>query len=271
MLISNYAIKKPIITTVVMVALVVFGGISLLRLHTDEFPEVTAPVVNVAIAYPGASPGVVERELVVPLEEAFRSISGVDEIRSIAVDGYTNILVQFVFEKNIQQATQDIRDKISESRADLPIEMEEPILTRFASTDFPIISLTLTSQSLKAVELTGLADIHLRRELTALPGVASVDVVGGLLRELTVEVQPDALRASGISIGQVVQVLQAENLAVPVGKLSGRLDERTIRLRGRLSSPAEFEQLVVGRNGERVVRLGDVAKIIDGHEEPVSC
>src|SRR5690606_8228938 len=195
MLISNYAIKKPIITTVVMVALVVFGLIALLRLDTDEFPDVTAPVVNIAIVYPGASPAVVERELVDPLEESFRSISGVDTITSTAVDGYANILVQFVFEKDIQQATQDIRDKISESRADLPIEMEEPILTRFASTDFPIISLTLTSTSVPAVTLTHLADSHIRRELTSLQGVASVDIIGGVERELTVEIKPDALRA----------------------------------------------------------------------------
>jgi hydrophobe/amphiphile efflux-1 (HAE1) family protein len=270
MWISNYAIKKPIITTVVMVALVVFGGISLLRLKTDEFPEVTAPVVNIAIVYPGASPGIVERELIDPLEESFRAISGVDKIMSTAVDGYANILVQFVFEKDIQEATQDIRDKISESRADLPIEMEEPILTRFASTDFPIISLTLTSESLTPVEVTQLADVRIRRELTALGGVASVDIVGGVERELTVEIQPDALRASGVSIGQVVQTLQAENLAVPVGKLSGKHEDRTIRLRGRLSGPSEFEQLVVGRNGDRVVRLGDVAKITDGHEDPLT-
>ena len=267
MLISNYAIKKPIITTVVMVALVVFGLIALTRLKTDEFPEVTAPVVNIAIIYPGASPGVVERELIDPLEESFRSISGVDTIMSTAVDGYANILVQFVFEKDIQQATQDIRDKISESRADLPLEMEEPILTRFASSDFPIISLTLTSETLPTVQLTQLADTRIRRELTSLGGVASVDIIGGRERELTVELKPDALRASGISVGQVVQTLQAENLAVPVGKLSGKLDDRTIRLRGRLSSPAEFEQLVVGRNGQRVVRLGDVAFVKDGQED----
>jgi len=268
MLISNFAIKKPIITTVVMIALVVFGLIALLRLDTDEFPEVTAPVVNIAIVYPGASPGIVERELIDPLEESFRSISGVDTITSTAVDGYANILVQFVFEKDIQQATQDIRDKISESRADLPVEMEEPILTRFASTDFPIISLTLTSTTVPQVELTHLADSHIRRELTALQGVASVDIIGGVERELTVEIQPDALRASGVSIAQVVQTLQAENLAVPVGKLSGKLEDRTIRLRGRLSSPGEFEQLVVGRNGDRVVRLGNVAKVLDSQEEP---
>ncbi|HUS30517.1 MAG TPA: efflux RND transporter permease subunit, partial [Kofleriaceae bacterium] len=270
MWISNYAIKKPIITTVVMVALVVFGFIALMRLKTDEFPEVTAPVVNIAIIYPGASPGVVERELIDPLEESFRSISGVDTIQSTAVDGYANILVVFTFEKDIQQATQDIRDKISESRADLPIEMEEPILTRFASTDFPIISLTLTSTSTPAVTLTQLADVKIRRELTALGGVASVDVVGGVERELTVEVKPDALRAKGIAIGQVVQTLQAENLAVPVGKLSGKLEDRTIRLRGRLTSPSEFEQLVVGRNGDKVVRLGDVADVKDGEEDAIS-
>ncbi len=267
MWISNYSIKKPIITTVVMVGLVVFGLIALLRLKTDEFPEVTAPVVNIAILYPGASPGVVERELINPLEESFRAISGVDTIMSTAVDGYANILVQFVFEKDIQQATQDIRDKISESRADLPVEMEEPILTRFASTDFPIISLTLTSEELPTVQLTQLADSRIRRELTSLPGVASVSIIGGLERELTVELKPDALRASGIAIGQIVQTLQAENLAVPVGKLSGKLDDRTIRLRGRLSSPSEFEQLVVGRNGTRVVRLGDVAAVKDSQEE----
>src|SRR5512134_3727256 len=202
MWISNYAIRKPIITTVTMIGLVVFGAIALTRLDTDEYPEVTAPVVHVAAIYPGASPQVVERELIDPLEESFRSISGVDQINSTAVDGYANILVVFTFEKDVQQATQDIRDKISESRADLPIEIEEPILTRFASTDFPIISLTLTSPTVPAVKLTQLADTRIRRELTALQGVASVDIIGGVERELTVEVQPDALRASGVSISQ---------------------------------------------------------------------
>ena len=113
MLISDFAIKKPIVTTVVMIALVVFGLIALLRLDTDEFPEIEAPVVNVSVAYPGASPGTVERELVDPLEEAFRSISGVDQIMSTAVDGYAVITVIFVFEKDTMEASQEIRDKIS--------------------------------------------------------------------------------------------------------------------------------------------------------------
>jgi len=268
MWISNFAIKKPIITTVVMIALVVFGLIALVRLDTDEFPDVTAPVVNVSIVYPGASPAVVERELVDPLEEAFRSISGVDKVISTSVDGYANLTVEFVFEKNLQEAAQDIRDKISESRTDLPVEIEEPLLTRFSVSDFPIISLTLTSETQSPVALTHLADSHIRRELTALPGVASVDVIGGVERELTVELRPEALRAAQITIGKIVQVLETENLAAPVGKLSSTFEERTIRLRGRLAGPTQFEQLVVGRNGDRLVRLRDVAKIHDSSEEP---
>ncbi|MEO8704539.1 MAG: efflux RND transporter permease subunit, partial [Kofleriaceae bacterium] len=266
MFISNYAIKKPIITTVVMLGLVVFGLIALSRLKTDEFPDVTAPVVSIAIPYPGASPGVVERELVTPLEEAFQAISGVDQIFATAIDGYASIVVVFVFEKDIQQATQDIRDKISEKRADLPVEMKEPILSRFSASDFPIMSITVASEKLQPVELTAVAEQTIKRKLTSIAGVASVDVIGGTERELTVELRPDALRAAGVSIAQIVQTVQAENLAAPVGRLDGKLEERTIRLRGRLAGPPDFEQLVVARNGDRVVRLGDVARVVDGHE-----
>jgi hydrophobic/amphiphilic exporter-1 (mainly G- bacteria), HAE1 family len=267
MLISDFAIKKPIVTTVVMVALVVFGTIALLRLDTDEFPEIEAPVVNVSVAYPGASPGTVERELVDPLEEAFRSISGVDQIMSTAVDGYAVITVIFVFEKDTMEASQEIRDKISEKRGDLPLEMEEPILSKFKASDFPIISLVLASDQLTPVQLTELADPGISRSLTALPGVASVDVIGGTERELTVELDPQALGGAGIGVAQIVSVLGAENLAAPVGRLTGNFDERTIRLRGRLEGPLDFEQIVVGKSGDKIVRLGDVADVKDGSEE----
>ncbi len=270
MFISDFAIRKPIVTTVVTLALVVFGLIALFLLDTDEFPEVEAPVVNVSIPYPGASPGTVERELIDPLEEAFRSISGVDQISSTAVDGYAVITVMFLFEKDTQEAAQDIRDKMSEIRGGLPLEMEEPILTRFKAADFPILSLVLVSDTMSPVQLSELADPGISRQLTALPGVAAVNVVGAVERELTVELEPAAMRAAGIGVAQVVQVLQAENLAAPVGRLTGALDERTIRLRGRLQGPADFAQLIIARSGDRVVRLGDIAKIVDGSEDPRS-
>lgn len=267
MWISDFAIRRPVITIVTMLALVVFGVFALFNLDTDEFPEVNPPVVSVAIPYPGASPDVVEREAIEPIEEGISAISGIDRITSQSLDGFGVIIAEFDYEKDIQQATQDIRDQISQLRGDLPLELEEPILTRFDPQDLPIVSLTLTSDRLNAAELTRIADPGITRELRGVAGVAEVEVVGGLERELTVELQPQALQAAGVSVGQVVQALQAQNLAAPVGRLEGDLSERTIRLRGRLESPAEFERLVVGQVGGRVIRLGEVADVRDATEE----
>ena len=267
MFISDFAIKRPVVTVVSMLALVVFGIFALLNLKTDEFPEVNPPLVNVAIPYPGASPDIVEREVIEPIEEAIAGISGVDQINSQSLDGFGNILVQFVFEKDLQQATQDIRDAVSQIRADLPVEMEEPILTRFDPQDQPIVSLTLSSPTLGSPELTRIADPGITRELRGLSGVAEVNVVGGVERELTVEVDPSRLQAAGIGVPQVAQALQQQNLAAPVGRIEGALDERTIRLRGRLETPQEFEQLVVAEREGRIIRLGEIADVRDGTEE----
>src|SRR5918992_2901615 len=197
MLISDFAIRRPIVTTVTMIALVVFGIFALAMLQTDEFPDVQNPVVVVSIPYPGASPESVEREVIEPIEEGIASISGVDKIQSNSLDGYGVIITQFQFEKDLQEATQQIRDEISEIRNDLPPEMEEPILTRFDPADLPIVSLTLASSRLGGADLTALADPGITRQLRGIQGVAEVDVVGGIEREMTVALQPAALQASG--------------------------------------------------------------------------
>ena len=270
MFISDFAIKRPVITVVTMLALVVFGVAALLQLDTDEFPDVEPPIVALSIPYPGASPDVVEREVVEPIEEVISGISGVDQVTSNSLDSFATVIVQFVFEKDLQQATQEIRDELSSIRNELPPEMEEPIITRFDPADLPIVSLTLSSPALTGPELTRIADPDITRELRGLAGIAEVNVVGGVERELTVQLRPTALQASGISVAQVVQALQTQNLAAPVGRLTGDLDERTIRLRGRLESPADFKQLVVSESNGRIIRLGDVAEVMDGSAEPRS-
>jgi HAE1 family hydrophobic/amphiphilic exporter-1 len=270
MWISSFAIKNPVVTVVVTLALVVLGGIALAVLDTDEFPEVNPPVVSVQVPYPGAAPETVERELVDRMEEAFASISGVDKVESTSMDGFAVITVWFTFAKNLQEASQDIRDKISAIRADLPAEIKEPTLTRFDPQDLPIVSLTLSSQAHSVAELTRMADPGIVSRLRGLGDVADVTVVGGQARELTVELEPRALQAAGVSVDQVVQALQAQNLAAPVGRLEGALDERTIRLTGRLKTPADFAAITVATVNGRAVRLGDVAQAKDGAEEPRS-
>ena len=267
MFITDFAIKRPLVTVVAMVALVVFGLFALLRLQTDEFPDIAQPIVVTTIVYPGASPDQMEREILEPVEEAIQGISGVDQISSEARDGFAMITTQYVFEKPVQEQTQDIRDAISLVRQDLPVDMEEPILRRIDPQDFPIVSLAVVSNTLSQAQLSRLVDPAMTREFRSLTGVSQVSPVGARERELTVELRPDALTAAGVSVGEVVQALEVQNLAAPVGRVEGALSERTIRLQGRLENPAEFEQLVVSDRGGRLVRLGDLARVYDGTEE----
>jgi hydrophobic/amphiphilic exporter-1 (mainly G- bacteria), HAE1 family len=267
MFISDFAIKRPIVTIVSMLALVVFGLIALGKLQTDEFPDIAPPFVTVAIPYPGASPDGVEKEILDPVEEAISSISGVKNVNGVAEDGFATVMVEFLFDKPLPEATQDIRDAISGIRSDLPAEMEEPIIKKFNDTDLPIVSLALSSTTLSPGELTRLADPGLTREFRSIPGVAEVEVPGKVERELTVQIKPEALQAAGIGVSQLVQALQLQNLAAPVGRVTGDLDERSIRLRGRLDRPDQFEQIVVAERNGQVIRLGQVADVLDGTEE----
>ncbi|MHB0961829.1 MAG: efflux RND transporter permease subunit, partial [Gemmatimonadaceae bacterium] len=267
MFISDFAIKRPIVTIVSMVALVVFGLFSLWKIDTDEFPDIAQPIINVAIAYPGASPDVVEREVLERVEEAVSGISGVDKINGTAQDGFANITVVFVFEKDLQQASQDIRDKISTIRSELPVEMKEPVLSRFDPQDLPIVQLSLNSTVLSAPELTRIADPGITRELRGISGVAEANVLGGVQRELTVEIRPDAMKQVNVSVGQLLMALQQQNLAVPVGSVRGALEDRSIRLKGKLESPEDFMNIVVAQRGGRAIRLGEVATARDGTAE----
>jgi hydrophobic/amphiphilic exporter-1 (mainly G- bacteria), HAE1 family len=268
MIISDFAIKRPLITVVAMVTLVIFGTFALFKLKTDEFPDVTPQFLTVGIVYPGASPDVVESEVLKPVEEQIGSITGVKRIMGKAYDGYSMILIEFLFGKDMNVATQEVRDGISAIRSDLPTEMKEPIIQKFNNTDRPIVSIALSSTVLSPPELTRLADPGITRELRALQGVADVQIFGKVERELTVEIDPHKLQAANISVAQVVQALQMQNLAAPVGRVNGALDERAIRLRGRLENPAEFENLVVADRNGIITRLGQVATIKDATEEP---
>ena len=268
MIISDFAIKRPLITVVAMVALAIFGMFALFKLKTDEFPDVAPQFLTVGIVYPGASPDVVESEVLKPVEEQIGSISGVKRIMGKAYDGYSMIMIEFLFGKDMNVASQEVRDGISTIRSDLPTEMKEPIIQKFNSTDRPIVSIAISSTVLSPAELTRLADPGITRELRAIPGVADVQIFGKVDRELTVEVDPHKLQAANVSVAQVVSALEAQNLAAPVGRVDGALDERSIRLSGRLQNPAEFDNLVVADRNGQLIRLGQVATIKDGTEEP---
>ena len=267
MFISDFAIKRPIITIVTMVALVVFGLVALVRLDTDEFPDLAAPIVFVGVPYPGASPEQVEREVVDRLEDRFSSIAGLDQINSTSTDGFAQFIVVFDFDKPVDQAAQDVRDAISAERAQLPQEIIEPIIQRFDPTQQPIVSLALTSPTLDPAQLTTIAEQTVAPELRATTGVAQVNIAGADSATLNVTLDPARMAASGVSADQVVQALRLQNLAAPVGQVTTATTERTIRLEGRLSDPSAFLNLTVATRGGAAVRLGEVATVSAGSAE----
>ncbi|MFL6662289.1 MAG: efflux RND transporter permease subunit [Rhizobacter sp.] len=270
MFLSDFSIKRPVATVVLIIALMGLGLLALGKLRVNQIPDVEQPILVVTITYPGASPDTVEREIVNRIEKALQSISGVDEVRATASEGQARIVLIFKFEKNMIEAADEVRNAIGTVRHKLPIEMREPVLQRVDPSAQPIMQLALASTRQTHAEISRLAEDQLADRFRGLPGVAVVNVNGSLQRELSVLLRAEKLRAYSISVAEVVNALRSQNTTAPVGKVRGALEDQSIRLVGRIESPVQFEQIVVRRRGDEVVRLGQLAEIRDGYAEVTS-
>ncbi|MDT7857359.1 efflux RND transporter permease subunit [Rubrivirga sp. S365] len=264
---SGVAIRRPVFTSMIMLGLIVLGLFSLRNLPIDQFPDVEIPVVTVTTVYPGASPETIEREVSERLEQAFNPVEGVDGITSISLEGVSQIIVEFDLDRSSDDAANDIRSKIATVRADLPADIEEPLVQTFDPSAQPIVSLAVSSTALPIQDLTSLADEDIRRQLEAVPGVGEVQVAGGLAREIRVNVDPARLQAQGVSVNEVIGALQAQNLEVPAGRVERGTAEQLVRVVGRIEEPDEFNDIVVANRGGTPIRLGDVATVRDATEE----
>ncbi|QBE62429.1 efflux RND transporter permease subunit [Pseudoduganella lutea] len=267
MFLSNFSIKRPVATVVLILTLMCVGLLALSKLRVNQDPDVEIPFIVVAIPYPGASPETVEREVLNRIEKSLQSITGVTEINGTAAEGSATILIKFTFERNLIEASDDIRNAIASVRYKLPKEMREPILQRIDTSAQPIMQLSLSSTAQSHAEISRLAEDVLAEKFRGIDGVATVNVDGALRRELSVLLKAEKLREYNVSITDVVNALDRQNTNAPVGKLRGALDEKSIRLVGRIERPEEFQQVVVKRNGDELVRLGQVATIEDAFAE----
>lgn len=267
MFLSDFSIKRPVAMIAIIVALMCLGLMALNQLRVNQIPDVEQPLLVVNITYPGASPDTVEREVINRIEKALQSISGVDEVRSTASEGYARIVLMFKFSKDMVVAADEVRNAIGTVRYKLPIEMREPVLQRIDPSAQPVMQLALSSSKQTHAEISRLAEDTLADRFRGIPGVATVDVNGALHRELSVLLRAEKLRAFNVSVAEVVAALRNQNATAPVGKVRGTLEDQSIRLVGRIESPAEFEQIVVQRRGEQIVRLGQVATVQDGFAE----
>src|SRR3982751_6226727 len=268
MFLSNFSIKNPVTTVAIVIILMAMGFLALKNLRVNQIPDVQEPVMVVNFPYPGASPETVEREIINRVEKSIQSIPQVKETRSTASESNARIVIIFNFKKNMAEAGDDVRNAIAAVRYKLPVEMREPVLWRFDPSSDPVMSLALSSTSQTHTEISRLAEDTLADRLRGIDGVSQVDVGGSLNRELSVLLHAQKLREFNVSVGEVVNALQMQNTTAPVGRIKGALDEQSIRLVGRIESPAEFNDVVVKRQGDEVVRLGQIATIEDGVAEP---
>ena len=270
MLLSDFSIKRPVSTVVIIIALMCMGLLALKKLRVNQIPDVDQPVMVVSVPYPGASPETVEREIINRVEKSLQSIPQVYQIRSTAAESSASIVIIFNFKKNMSEAADEIRNAIATVRYKLPIEMREPILTRIDPSAQPIMQLALSAKTQSHAEISRLAEDFLADRFRSIDGVAVVYVNGSLRRELSVLLRAEKLREYNVSVTEVVNALRAQNTTAPVGRVKGALDEQSIRLVGRIERPRDFQDIVLKRRGDEIVRLGQVATIEDGFAELAS-
>ncbi|MEO8621036.1 MAG: efflux RND transporter permease subunit [bacterium] len=266
MFLSDVSIKRPVFATMMMVALVVLGIVSYKRLAIDEYPDITYPIVIAQTSYPGASPEVMMREISKPIEEALNTVQGIKEITSTSLEGISIVRLQFNLGVDVAAAQQDVQSKVARIRRTLPQDIQDPIVQHFDPNDSPIMAFALTSSERPIREITDLANEVVQTRIESIEGVGGVNIVGGNKRQIRVQVDPDAMRAYGLSPAQLTAALAAENQEVPAGRIERGATERLVRVTGRILDPKAFADIPIAVRRGTPVRIGDVAVVVDGAE-----
>jgi hydrophobic/amphiphilic exporter-1 (mainly G- bacteria), HAE1 family len=268
MILTHVSIKQPVFATMMMVALAVLGLVSYRQLNVDQFPDVEFPIVTVTTVYEGASPEAVERDVTRRIEEAVNTVEGIRTVESTSQEGLSNILITFHVETSTQTASQDIRGKVASIRGTLPREIEEPIVQRIDPNAMPIISVSVESPGLSPQAATQLADKTIKKRLETVAGVGAVNLVGESTREIQVVVDRARLEGYHLSLAQVVEALQKENVDLPAGSTDRGATEALVRVAARGRSATDIARIPVKRSGTMTVFVADVAQVIDGVLQP---
>ena len=269
MWISDTSIKRPVFATMVIMSFMVLGVVSMTRLGIDLFPEVNFPFVNVSVVYPGAGPEEVETLVTKPIEDIVAGINGVKRVISTSTEGMSRVGIELRLEVDPQAATAEVREKVAAIRGMLPEDIEDPTIQRFDVAALPIMTYAVGSSQPSDVTRRQVED-DLKPLLEQIDGVAAVQVNGGEVREIQVNLDPRRLEALNLPLSVVAAKLAAENLDVPGGQV--KRDGRSIALRtkGEFQALDEIETVILRSDGGSTVRLRDVGTVIDGYEEKTS-
>ena len=267
MSLASLSLKRPVLAIVMSVMLVLFGIIGYSFLGVREYPAIDPPVVTVRTNYTGANAEVIETQITEPLEKAINGIAGVKTISSSSNLGSSSVTVEFNLGTEMEQAAADVRDKVSQTLRQLPQDIDAPPVVSKAdgSGDFLII-MPIQSRTRSMLELTDYASNVILERLQTIPGVSTVNVFGDKRYSMRIRMDPSRMEALGIVANDIRNAIDRENIELPGGKIAGDATELTVRSQGRLSTEAEFSNLILTQQGEKTIRLGDVALVELGAE-----
>ena len=269
MKLADVSIQRPVFATMMVMALVVLGLFSYVKLNIDQYPDVDIPYVTATTVLPGAGPEQIESDVTKKIEDAVNLVAGIDHIQSISQEGISIVIIQFKLEIEGRQAAQEVREKIAAVRANLPADIKDPVIQRYDPASQPIMTLTVSGER-SGKEITTYTKDVIKPRLENVPGVGSVDLVGGDEREIQIDVDAGRLQAYGLSIQDVIQGVSAANVEIPAGNLIQGPRELLLRTMGKYTTVADFAKVVVATPGGRVVHLSDLASVVDGAKERTS-
>ncbi|MBD3178618.1 MAG: MMPL family transporter, partial [Candidatus Latescibacteria bacterium] len=259
-------IRKPVLTTMILVALLVLGVNSYRDMIVEMMPQIDLPFVVVTTVYPGASPEEIESQITKKIEDEIATIANVKKIESTSMENMSQVIVEFELETDVDMDAIDVKDKVDAILSDLPEDAERPIIQKWDINAIPIIELTVSAPR-PLQEVYRISDRVIKERLSRIGGVGEVEITGKREREIRVEVQQERLRAYGLGLLDIVGIVSAENLNVPAGHITRGASETTIRMVGEVNAPSDLAKLRIPLPGGSTIPLSEIADIVDGTEE----
>lgn len=258
MSLSSISIQRPVLATVLSITIILFGFIGLRYLGVREYPSVDQPIISVSTTYVGANAEIIESQITEPIEEAINGIAGIRSITSVSRDGRSTVTVEFNLEIDMEAAVNDVRDKTSIAVRNLPPDAEPPVVSKNDADARPIIFINIHSDSRPLLEITDIAENVFKERLQTINGISSIMVWGSKRYSMRLWIEPNRLAAYQLTPLDVRNALQAQNIELPSGSVEGDRVELTVRTQGRLTTPEEFNNLIIKEANGNIVRFRDI-------------
>ena len=265
--ISELSINRPVLATVMNLAIILFGVVGFTYLAVRDYPAIDPPIITVTTNYTGANADIIESQITEPIEKQINGIPGIRTITSSSTLGASNITVEFNLGEDLEAAASDVRDKVSQAQRSLPQDIDAaPVVTKAdANSDF-ILILAVQSRSMSLLALSDYAENVLQQQLQTISQVSSVNIFGQKRYAMRIWLNPDKMNAYNVSFSEMRTALNNENVELPPGKIYGNNTELTIRTLGRLTSESQFRNLIIKEDSTGIVRLSDIANVAIGPE-----